>query len=343
MRANGSKTVFGLALGLVLAVLAPTAVLSQEASAFYAGKTVSFVVGVSPGGGYDQYARLLARHYARFVPGVPTIVVRNMPGAGSLSAVLYTRDVAPPDGLTVTTFNSGLLNESISEGDKAKVRYDQFAWVGSLARDLRACLAWKTTHLRSLADFNGRKQPVFGGAGPNSSSANNVAMLRNLFDLDLRIISAYRGNTEMNLALERGELDGVCISWSSVPEDWIKNDRINILTRLSRAQTPELPASVPFIGDLATSQERRDVIDMLLLSGEIGRPFIVSKKVAADRVDLLRKAFDDATQDRALLAEAEKIGLSITPVGGAEAEGIVTRLYADPVTILEKARLAIKE
>ena len=335
MRANGSKTVFGLALGLVLAVLAPTAVLSQEASAFYAGTTVSFVVGVSPGGGYDQYARLLARHYARFVPGVPTIVVRNMPGAGSLSAVLYTRDVAPPDGLTVTTFNSGLLNESISEGDKAKVRYDQFAWVGSLARDLRACLAWKTTHLRSLADFNGRKQPVFGGAGPNSSSANNVAMLRNLFDLDLRIISAYRGNTEMNLALERGELDGVCISWSSVP--------INILTRLSRAQTPELPASVPFIGDLATSQERRDVIDMLLLSGEIGRPFIVSKKVAADRVSLLRKAFDDAAQDRGLLAEAEKIGLSITPVGGAEAEGIVTRLYAYPETILEKARLAIKE
>ena len=339
----GRVTTWRLALGLALAAQSAMPAVAQEASAFYAGKTISLVVGVSPGGGYDQYARLLARHYARFVPGTPTIVVRNLPGAGSLSAVLYTRDVAPPDGLTMTTFNSGLLNESISEGEKAKVRYDQFSWVGSLARDLRACLAWKTTELRTLADFKGRKQPVFGGAGPNSSSANNVAMLRNLFDLDLRIISAYRGNTEMNLALERGELDGVCISWSSVPEDWIRNDRINILTRLSRAPTPELPASVPFIGDLATTQERRDVIDMLLLSGEIGRPFIVSKKVAAERVALLRKAFDDSTQDGALLAEAEKIGLSISPVGGAEAEGIVTRLYAYPETILEKARLAIKE
>ncbi len=329
--------------GIGMALMAPSATFAQEAAAFYPGKTISMVVGVSAGGGYDQYARLLSRHYAKFIPGAPTIVVRNLPGAGSLSAVLFTRDVAPPDGLTVTTFNSGLLNESMSEGEKAKVRFDQFSWVGSLARDLRACMTWKEANIRSLADFATRKQAVFGGAGPNSSSANNVAMMRNLFDLNLRIISAYRGNTEMNLALERGELDGVCISWSSVPEDWIKNDRVNILTRLSRAEAPEIPAGVPFIGDLTPSQERKDIIDLLLLSGEIGRPFIMSKKVAADRLAVLRKAFDEAARDPLLLVEAEKIGLSISPVGGVEAESIVTRLYAFPQDILDKARLAIKE
>ncbi|MDB5640772.1 MAG: tripartite tricarboxylate transporter family receptor [Hyphomicrobiales bacterium] len=339
------RTALALALQALLATaslpLAPAN--AQDAAAFYPGKTINLVVGVSAGGGYDQYARLLARHYARFIPGAPTIVVRNMPGAGSLSAVLFTRDVAPPDGLTLTTFNSGLLNESMSDGDKAKVRFDQFAWVGSLARDVRACMAWKDTNIRSLADFASRKQAVFGGAGPNSSSANNVAMMRNLFDLNLRIISAYRGNTEMNLAVERGELDGVCISWSSVPEDWLKNDKVNIIARLSRATSPAILAAAPFIGDVAPSQESRDVIDMLLLSGEIGRPFIMSNKVARDRVALLRKAFDEAAQDPALAAEAEKIGLPVSPVGGAEAESIVARLYGFPQTILDKARLAIKE
>ena len=338
MRAIRAAT-FGFAIGLMLQ--AP--VQAQDAAAFYPGKTVNMVVGVSAGGGYDQYARLLARHYTRFLPGAPTIVVRNMPGAGSLSAVLFTRDVAPPDGLTVTTFNSGLLNESMSEGDKAKVRFDQFSWIGSLARDLRACLAWKETNIRTLADFAARKQAVFGGAGPNSSSANNVAMLRNLFDLNLRIISAYRGNTEMNLALERGELDGVCISWSSVPDDWIKNDRVNVLARLSRAGSPDIPAHAPFLGDLAATQDQKDVIDLLLLSGEIGRPFIVSKKVAPDRVAALRKGFEEVAQDPQFLAEAERSGLAISAVGGAEAEGIVTKLYSFPDATLEKARLAIKE
>ena len=340
-RALGQRVAFSLTLGLALSASAGAA--GQEAAGYFAGKTISLVVGVSAGGGYDQYARLLARHMPRYIPGNPAIIVRNMPGAGSLSAVLFTANVAPPDGLTITAFNSGLLNESMSEGDKAKVRFDQFSAIGSMARDLRVCYAWKEKNIRSLDDLAGPKEFVFGGAGQNSSSTNNVVMLRNLFGLKIKVIPAYRGNTEMNLAVERGELDGSCISWSSVPEDWIRNGKINILTVLSRGGDPDIPPSVRFIGDLAQTQEHKDVIDALLSSGEIGRPFIVHKDVPADRLAILRNAFDQAMKDPQLLEEAEKTRLTISAVGGADAQTLVSKLYAFPPAIIEKARLAIRD
>ncbi len=329
--------------GMAFALLLQTPALAQDAGSFYAGKALNMVVGISAGGGYDQYARLLARHFPKYIPGAPSIVVRNMPGAGSLTAVLYTRDVAPPDGLTVTTFNSGLMNESMSDGEAAKVRFDHFASIGSMARDLRVCYAWRETRLFTFKDFASRQEVVFGGAGPNSSSTNNVAMLRNLFNLNIRIIPAYRGNTEMNLAVERGELDGSCISWSSVPDDWIRNDKIILLARLSRESAPEIPSSVKFLGDMTDNREHKDIIDALLLSGEIGRPFILSRKVPQERVNILRRAFDAAMRDPQLIDEAGRQLLPISPVNGAEAEEIVRKLYAFPPSIVEKAKLAIKD
>lgn len=330
-------------LVLYLPVFLTTAVVAQDSGGFYAGKTISMVVGVSPGGGYDQYARLLARHLGRHIPGIPAIVVRNMPGAGSLNAVLYTSGVAPPDGLTITMFNSGLLNESIADGDKAKVRFDQVSWVGSLARDLRICFASKQSNIRALEDIVNRSQAVFGGAGPNASSTNSVAMLRNLFGLKIKIISAYRGNTEMNLAVERGEVDGSCISWSSIPEHWLKSDLINILARLSRASGPDIPANAPFIGDLASTQEQRDIIDFLLLSGEVGRPVIVSNKVSADRIAILRRAFDETVLDEQFIQDASRLLLEVSPVGGEEAERLVGKLYSFSSEMVAKAQLAIKD
>jgi hypothetical protein len=160
-------------------------------------------------------------------------------------------------------------------------------------------------------------------------------MLRNLFNLNIRIIPAYRGNTEMNLAVERGELDGSCISWSSVPDDWIRNDKIILLARLSRESAPEIPSSVKFLGDMTDNREHKDIIDALLLSGEIGRPFILSRKVPQERVNILR--------DPQLIDEAGRQLLPISPVNGAEAEEIVRKLYAFPPSIVEKAKLAIKD
>lgn len=333
-------------LAVAVALAGSSAILPRDVQAldgdFFAGKTISLVVGISAGGGYDQYARLLARHYPKHIPGSPTIVVRNMPGAGSLSAVLYTANVAPADGQTVTAFNSGLLNDSMSEGENAKVRFDQFAWLGSMARDLRVCYAMKGKGVRTLADLKTRPA-VFGGAGQNSSSTNNVLMLRNLLGLKLKIIPAYRGNTEMNLAAERGEVDGSCISWTSVPEDWVKSDRIEFLALLSRASAPGIPSHVRFLGDIVETQEQKDVIDVLLSSGEIGRPFILSAKVPRDRLSTLRRGFDASMADRELQEDAAKLRLDLSAVSGEEAEAIVQKLYRFPAETVEKAKVAIRE
>jgi tripartite-type tricarboxylate transporter receptor subunit TctC len=326
---------------MLLAVASPA--VSQTAEQFFTGKQMNFIVGVTPGGGYDLYARLLARHYSHYMPGNPTIIVRNMPGAGSLTAVLHLDSIAPTDGTTITTFNAGLLNDSMSEGANAKAKFNQFAWLGSITRDFRVCYAWKGSKIETWDELVKRKGTIFGASGPNSNSANGVAMLRNIFKLDLRTISAYPGNTEMNLAVERGEVEGSCISWSSIPEDWIVNKKINVLARLSPATVPEIPPSVKFLGDLATTQEQKDVIEVLLASGELGRPFILSKKVPADRLELLRKAFDATMLDKAFLADAAKQSLTVDPVSGAQAEKIVDRLYSFSPEMIEKAKNIIKE
>ena len=329
-----------LAFALCLFAASPLKATAQDN--FFTGKVINLTVGISAGGGYDQYARLLARHYNKHIPGNPTIVVRNMPGAGSLNAVLYTGEVAPPDGLTITAFNSGLVNDSINEGDKAKIKFSQFAWIGSMARDLRVCFAMKESGIHSLEDLK-RQKAVFGGSGVGSSSANNVAMIRNLFGLDIKIISAYRGNSEMYLAAERGEISGSCASWSSLPEHWLKDGKINLLARLSPTTAPDLPDTVKFLGDLAPNDEARGVMDFLLASGEVGRPLIVSKKTPTERIKTLQQAFDATMRDPDFLADAAKQNLPISAVGGIEAEQIIAKLIAAPPAIIEKALLATKE
>lgn len=328
-------------------LLAATAFLTLATNAFaqadfYAGKVINLVVGISAGGGYDQYGRLMARHYGKYIPGHPTIIVRNMPGAGSLNAVLYTAEIAPADGLTITAFNSGLVNETINEGSKAKISFDQFAWIGSLARDLRVCFAMKDSGIAAIEDLKKRKH-VFGGSGVGSSATNNVAMMRNLFGLDLQIISAYRGNSEMYLAAERGEISGSCVSWSSLPDHWIKQNKINLLARLSRGTAEDLPADVKFLGDLTQSTQAREVIDYLMASGEVGRPLIVSRKVPAERIKILQEAFDATLRDPDFLADAARQNLPISPVDGAEAQRIISKMLSASPDLIDKARLAAKE
>ncbi len=331
-----------LACALAGASLASHGASAQTPEQFYAGKTLNIVVGVSPGGGYDQYARLLARHYAKHLAGQPNVIVRNMPGAGSLTAVLHLNGSAPTDGTTIVAFNSGVLNDSMSEGAAARARFTDFSWIGSITRDFRVCFTWRATGVLTFEDLAKRKESVFGAAGATSSSANNIAMLRNLLGVNLRTIHGYPGNTEMFLAIERGELDGSCVTWSSLPDHWVRNNSIAVLTRLSPSTQPGVPESAKFVGDLVTTQEKKDILDVLLASGELGRPFITSQKVPADRLKALRAAFDASMTDPAFIADAEKQKLPIDPVSGAEAEKIVARLYSFAPELLQKAKDAVK-
>jgi tripartite-type tricarboxylate transporter receptor subunit TctC len=281
---------------------------------------------------------------ARHIAGEPTIVVRNMPGAGSMTSVLYLKDVAPADGASFGIFNAGLLNDSMSEGAKARVKFNQVAWLGSAASDLRVCYAWKTSGIATWNDLVTRKkQTVFGASGLNSNSANGVSMIKNLFNLDLKMIYAYPGNTEMNLAVERGEVEGSCITWSSIPQDWIKNDRINVLARLSPATAPGIPESAKFIGDLLATPEQKSIVDVLVSSGDLARPFILARNTPPDRLKVLRDAFAATMVDPEFLADAARQDLAINAIDGAAAEKIVERLYSFSPEIVAKARDAIKE
>jgi tripartite-type tricarboxylate transporter receptor subunit TctC len=305
---------------------------------FYHGKTITLVVGYSAGGGYDQYARLVARHLGRHIPGNPAVIVQNMPGAASMASVRYLDASAPKDGTVITTFDPGLVLETIASPDVFKVRFSDFHWIGTLLRDIRVCYASIMSGIRSWDDLMARKEFLIGNTAKGSNAYVNGAILRKVFNAPVRQISGYPGSNEGRLAMERGELEGNCGSWSAVPQDWIVNSRINTLVRFSPKRPPDMPASVPYVLDLATTPDQRDLLTVLNGSGELGRPFIVARAVPAERVRLLRTALAATVTDAMFLAEAQKQSLPLDPVSADEAEAIVAKMYAAPRELARKVK-----
>jgi tripartite-type tricarboxylate transporter receptor subunit TctC len=305
-------------------------------------RTINIVVGSSAGGGYDTYARVLARHISRYIPGQPNIVVQNMPGASSLKAVKYLDTGPPTDGSVITAFNPGLLNESLLSADKIGFKFTDVAFVGSITRDLRACYAWGATGIKTFDDLKKAKQFNMGAPAPGTSSYINEAVLKNMFGIAVRQVTGYAGSAQQRMAIERGELDGDCGAWSSVTPDWVANDRINPLITFTPLPIPKLKPGVPFAGDLAPNQEARDVLDILMAADALGRPFVVSKQVSADRLAVLRTAFDRAIKDAQFLAETQKLDLPVEgPIAGPEAEQIVASIYAAPPAVIARAQAIV--
>jgi tripartite-type tricarboxylate transporter receptor subunit TctC len=305
-------------------------------------RTINIVVGSSAGGGYDTYARVLARHISRYISGQPNIVVQNMPGASSLKAVKYLDTGPPTDGSVITAFNPGLLNESLLSADKIGFKFTDVAFVGSITRDLRACYAWGATGIKTFDDLKKAKQFNMGAPAPGTSSYINEAVLKNMFGIAVRQVTGYAGSAQQRMAIERGELDGDCGAWSSVTPDWVANDRINPLITFTPLPIPKLKPGVPFAGDLAPNQEARDVLDILMAADALGRPFVVSKQVSADRLAVLRTAFDRAIKDAQFLAETQKLDLPVEgPIAGPEAEQIVASIYAAPPAVIARAQAIV--
>src|SRR5499433_1888695 len=244
-------------------------------------KSITIVVGSSAGGGYDTYARVLARHIGRHIPGQPSVTVQNMPGASSLKAVQYLDANAPKDGSVMAAFNPGLITESLLNIDKIRFKFSDVAWVGSITRDLRACYAWAATGIKTWDDLKAYKRFNMGAPAPGTSSFINAAVLKNMFGIAVHQVTGYAGSAEQRLAIERGELDGDCGAWSSVPPEWISNKKINPVVKFTPLPIPGLAADVPFVGDLTRSWEAKDVLDILIAPDVLGRPFIASKQVPA--------------------------------------------------------------
>ena len=324
-------------IGLASAIGSPQCAVAAD-NDFFKGKTVTLVVGYSAGGGYDQYARALARHLGGAIPGNPAVLVQNLPGAASLTAVRYLDANAPRDGTVITMFDPGLITESFAAPDLFRVKFSDYQWIGTMLRDVRICYAWAATGIKTWNDMMRRQEFLIGTTAKGSNAYVNGAILRKVFNAPVRQIAGYPGSNEQRLALERGELEGNCGSWSAMPQDWLTHAKINPLVRFSPKRPADMPPDVPFISDLATTPEQKDLLDVLNAAAELGRPFIVAKTVPPERVNVLRTAFRAALEDEAFRAEAQAQSLPLDPVPGEEAAAIINKIYSAPPELARKVK-----
>jgi tripartite-type tricarboxylate transporter receptor subunit TctC len=320
--------------------LAALALLTAPARAddFYQGKTLTLVVGYSAGGGYDINARLIARHIGRHIPGSPTVVVVNMPGAGSLRSLEHLEKHAPRDGTVIAMFDYTQITNSLLTPDKVPIDFRKFQWIGSVAQDLAVCYVWHTVNAKTVADMQRLPEINMGRTNAGTSSDTQQKVLRKLFKVNVHSVAGYAGSAEGFIAVERGELEGGCMTWASLPAAWISGNKITPIMRVTSATAPDLPASVPSAVDLLSNERDRKILRVLSAAGDIGKPLVAQVSVPQERVQILRAAFAAMVKDPAFLADAEKARQVVSPTLGDAAVKIVDEIYSSPKDIIEAAR-----
>jgi tripartite-type tricarboxylate transporter receptor subunit TctC len=329
----------------VLAFLPVSIGHAQSPADFYKGKTVDLMIGYSVGGGYDVYARLIARYLGRHIPGNPTVTPKNMEGAGSLRLANWLYNVAPKTGLVIGTIGRGTGFDPMLGGKNAQFDGTKFNWIGSANNEVSVCVVWngrgKATKFEDLLT----QELNVGGTGAAADTDQFPRIINGVLGTKMKIITGYPGGNDVNLAMERGEVDGRCgWSWSSVKStraNWVSDKKITILMQLALAKHPDLP-DVPLIVDLAKSDEQRQILKLIFARQPLGRPFLAPPGVPADRVEALRKAFMDTMADKEFLAEAEKAKLEITPIAGEAVQQLVTEVYQTPAAVARKASAILR-
>jgi tripartite-type tricarboxylate transporter receptor subunit TctC len=331
-----------ISVGLLVAT--PLSSGAQSVEDFYKGKTITLSIGFDTGGGYDIYGRLLSRHMGKHIPGRPAIIVQNMPGAGSLRAAQHLFSLAPKDGTALGTFGRQMGIAPLL-GTSAQYDGTKFTWIGSITNEVSTCVAWHTATVKTWADML-EKPITLGGDGPGADPDVFALLYRNVFDAKIKLVSGYHGTTPIILAMERGEVDGLCgYSWSTIRskhQPWLQAKTINILVQAGLRKDAEI-ADVPLVLDMAKTEEQRQILKLILTSQETARPFAAPPGVPADRAAALRAAFDATMKDPEFLAEAKKLNLDINPLSGTAITGLLTELYAMPKSVIEKAAQAVSK
>jgi tripartite-type tricarboxylate transporter receptor subunit TctC len=341
--AGRGRSLVPIALGTFVAALIATVPQAAQAQpGFYAGKTVRIIVGSTAGGGYDIYARAIAPFLAEHLPGKPTVVVQNMPGGGGMTSVLFLDANAPKDGTTITIFNAGIITEAASNPAQARVDLTKMAWIGSATRSFRMCYFWHGTGIKTWTGLSRSREVTLGATGLNSASYNDAAILKNLLKQNVRAIAGYPGRTEVHLAAERGEVDGECGTTEGLPENWLRDRKINMVLRMSESRTPEIPDDVPWVGEFVNSQADMEALRLLIAANDLGRPIVASRQVPPEQIEMLRSAFDATMRDPNYLAFAAKRGLSVSPVSGKDAQEIIAQIFTASKAVADRAREVIK-
>ena len=317
---------------------------AQTPAEFYRGKTVEIYVGYTVGGGYDLYARLLARHIGKHIPGNPTVIAKNMEGAASLRLANWLYQVAPKDGSVFGTIGRGTAFDPILGQKGAQFDGTKFTWIGSANDEVSVCVAWYASGVTKFDDVL-HKELTIGGTGPSDDTVQFPRVLNAVLGAKFNVVAGYPGGNDVILAMERGEVQGRCgWSWSSVKvthKAWIDERKINVLIQLSLSKHPDI-TDVPLITDLATTSEQKQIIKLIFARQVMGRPFLAPPGVPADRAEALRKAFMETMNDKDFLADAEKSQFEITPVSGERVQQLVSEIYQTPTDIARKAAATLQ-
>jgi len=317
--------------------LAATPTLADPVEDFYRGKSIDLVIGYSPGGSYDLYARLVGRFLGDFIPGKPRIVVRNMPGGGSRVAAKFVYDVGPKDGTVIGAVEQSLSVEQ-AMGDKG-LTFDitKFQYIGSPIEENNTTVTWYTSGIKTIEDAKLREVPM--GATGGSTSSQFPKAMNAILGTKFKIVAGYPGGNDINLAMEKGEVMGrgsnAWGAWKATRPDWLRDHKINILVQIGLTKAPDLP-DVPLLMDLATNDEDRAVLKLLSTSGAIGRPLFVAPGVPAERVQALRDAFDAMAKSQVFLDAAAAEKFEILPVRGVDLQRIVEGVVATPKPITDR-------
>ena len=330
----------GLAfLGSAFAALQTAPAGAQSPAEFYQGKSVDMQIGYSVGGGYDLYARLLARHLGRHIPGNPTLVPKNMEGAGSLRLANWLYSAAPRDGTVIGATSRGAAFDPLLNQQGAQFDASKFTWIGSANNEVSVCVALQSAGIATFDDVL-TKPLTIGSTGAGDDTYQFPALVNAVLGAKFKIITGYPGGNDVTLALERGEVQGRCgWSWSSIKAtrpDWVASKKIVVLVQMSLSKHPDLP-DVPLIMDLAKTDEERQIFKLIFARQVMGRPYLAPPGLPADRVAALRQAFTATMTDKAFVADADAGKFEINPVSGETLEALVNEVYRTPPEVTKKA------
>jgi len=313
------------AASVTLALLAAASARADALSDFYTGKTITVIVGADSGGGYDAQGRLMARHIGRFIPGNPTAIVQNMPGAGSLTAANQLYNVSPKDGTVMGLLQRGVFSAKFTNPQGVRFDLTKFNWVGNLSAETGVVIAWANSPFKTIEDVM-KQEMLVGGTGPHIDTETSPRMMNALIGTKFKIISGYPGTTDAVLAMERGEVQGMGDwSWSNVKTrkpDYLRDGKVRVLMQMSTQKEPDLP-NVPLAMDFVKTPEQRELMTLFLAQKSAARPVVAPPGIPADRVKAIRAAFDKMIVDADFLKDATQAKLDIDPAPAAAIERVI--------------------
>jgi tripartite-type tricarboxylate transporter receptor subunit TctC len=336
MRARQARAIFSL-------LLLTTPVAAEPSGDTFAAKSVAMIIGFGPGGGYDLWGRTVGRHIGRHLPGAPTVIPQNMPGAGSYAAASYIFNIAPKDGSVLGIIARDAALGPLSGATGARFDPTRLSWIGTPTKETNVCVAYHTSQVKSVLDLYD-KQLIVGDTGPGTGTRSYPKALNELLGMKFKLVGGFPASSDVFLAMERGEVEGICESLDSIKirrPDWIPTRKISILFQGGAEPNPELDG-VPFVLDLALTGEQRQAIEFLYAGQGIGRPFVAPPDLPPDRLKMLRDAFKATMTDPAFVAEAQKSKLDLEPEDGEHLAVLIAKIYATPKPIVDKVTSMIK-